>query len=231
MMQINGSTALITGANRGLGRHFAEQLLARGANVYAAARNPQTVDTPGVTPIAIDVTDAESITAAAQATGDVTLLINNAGSSTGAALLDGPWPDIQLEMNTHYFGTLAVIRAFALQLAAGGEGERARLDLSGSCSGPGSERPRANRNCRWPSSGRDGGDAAWGRRRPRHPEWSAVLQGLDWLPRQVRVLLRLQMRGRAARRRRPGAVVWMCECPIHDWTWTSETRLTAIDPK
>lgn len=43
-MRIEGSVALVTGANRGLGRHFAEQLLARGAaKVYAAARNPDSV--------------------------------------------------------------------------------------------------------------------------------------------------------------------------------------------
>jgi NAD(P)-dependent dehydrogenase (short-subunit alcohol dehydrogenase family) len=121
-MQIEGSTALVTGANRGLGRHFAAELLARGAKVYAAARNPGSVDLPGVIPVALDVTDAASVAAAAAATGDVTLLINNAGSSTGASLLSGPMADIQLEMNTHFFGTLAVTRAFAPQLAAHGGG-------------------------------------------------------------------------------------------------------------
>src|SRR5580693_8510808 len=122
VMQIEGSTALVTGANRGLGRHLAQELLARGARVYGAARNPASVDLPGVTPIALDVTDPASVAAAADATGDVTLLVNNAGSSTGASLLDGPMADIELEMNTHFFGTLAVIRAFAPQLAAAGGG-------------------------------------------------------------------------------------------------------------
>ena len=116
-MRIEGSTALVTGANRGLGRHFAEALLARGATVYAGARNPDAVDLPGAIPIAIDVTDEASVAAAAQVASGVSLLINNAGSSTGAALLDGPLADIRLEMETHYFGTLAVTRAFAPQLA------------------------------------------------------------------------------------------------------------------
>jgi NAD(P)-dependent dehydrogenase (short-subunit alcohol dehydrogenase family) len=80
------------------------------------------VDLPGVTPVALDITDPASVAAAAAATGDVTLLINNAGSSTGAGLLDGPLADVELEMNTHFFGTLAVTRAFAPQLAAGGGG-------------------------------------------------------------------------------------------------------------
>jgi NAD(P)-dependent dehydrogenase (short-subunit alcohol dehydrogenase family) len=121
-MKIAGSTALVTGANRGLGRHFAEQLLARGATVYAAARNPDSVDLPGAIPIALDVTDPASVAAAAELAKGVTLLINNAGSSTGASLLQGSIENIQLEMNTHFFGTLAVTRAFAPQLAAGGGG-------------------------------------------------------------------------------------------------------------
>jgi len=120
-MQIEGSTALVTGANRGLGRRFAEELLARGATVYAGARNPETVDLAGVTPIRLDVTDPASVEAAAAATDNVSLLINNAGSSAGASLLSGPLADIHLEMDTHFFGTLAVTRAFAPQLAAAGD--------------------------------------------------------------------------------------------------------------
>ena len=64
-MEIKGQTALVTGANRGLGRHLAAQLRDRGAIVYAAARNPATVDLPGVTPLALDVTDPASIARAA----------------------------------------------------------------------------------------------------------------------------------------------------------------------
>jgi NAD(P)-dependent dehydrogenase (short-subunit alcohol dehydrogenase family) len=121
-MRIEGSTALVTGANRGLGRHLAQELLARGARVYAAARNPASVDLPGVTPSARAVRARGWGAGAADATGDVTLLVNNAGSSTGAALLDGSLADIELEMNTHFYGTLRVTRAFAPQLAAGGGG-------------------------------------------------------------------------------------------------------------
>ncbi|MBV9794597.1 MAG: SDR family oxidoreductase [Actinobacteria bacterium] len=121
-MQIEGSTALVTGANRGLGRRFAEELVARGAKVYAGARRPEAVDLPGVIPVALDVTDPDSVAAAAASTGDVSLLINNAGSSTVTSLLEGSLADIELEMNTHFFGTLAVSRAFAPQLAAAGGG-------------------------------------------------------------------------------------------------------------
>ena len=116
-MQISGSTALVTGANRGLGRHLAAQLRDRGATVYAAARNPAAVDLPGVTPVALDLTDPASVSAAADAVRGVSILINNAGSSTGSSLLTGDLDRIRLEMDTHFFGTLAVTRAFAPQLA------------------------------------------------------------------------------------------------------------------
>ena len=117
-MDINGKTALVTGANRGLGRHLAAQLRDRGATVYAAARNPAAVDLPGVTPVALDITDPASVAAAAAATSGVAILVNNAGSTTRSSLLTGDPADIRLEMDTHFFGTLVVIRAFAPQLAA-----------------------------------------------------------------------------------------------------------------
>jgi NAD(P)-dependent dehydrogenase (short-subunit alcohol dehydrogenase family) len=121
-MNIAGSTALVTGANRGFGRHLATELLARGATVYAGARRPDAVDLPGAKVIQLDVTDPASVAAATRLAGDVTLLINNAGSATGAGLLDGALDDIRLEMDTHYFGTLSVVRAIAPQMAANGGG-------------------------------------------------------------------------------------------------------------
>jgi len=119
-MEITGKTALVTGANRGLGRQLAAQLRDRGAHVYAAARDPRAVDVAGVTPIALDITDAASVAAAARAASGVAILVNNAGSSTGSSLLTGDLAAIRLEMDTHFLGTLAVTRAFAPQLAAQG---------------------------------------------------------------------------------------------------------------
>ena len=121
-MDLSTTTALVTGANRGLGRHLAAQLLERGATVYAGARRPEQVDLPGARAIALDITDPASVAAAAAATGDVTLVVNNAGSSTGADLLDGDLAGIELEMATHFFGTLSVVRAFAPQLTAAAGG-------------------------------------------------------------------------------------------------------------
>lgn len=121
-MNISEQVALVTGANRGLGKHLALELLSRGAKVYAGARNPESVDIPGVIPIKLDITNPQEVAAAAGAAKDVTLLINNAGSSAGAALLEGNLDDIQLEFNTHFFGTLSMVRSFAPVLAQNGGG-------------------------------------------------------------------------------------------------------------
>lgn len=118
-MHIEASVALVTGANRGLGRHFAEQLLARGAaKVYAAARHPESVTVDGVTPLRIDITDQATVDAAAEAAHDVTLLVNNAGLYTPGGVLSAPLKDIRAELETNYFGTLSVTRAFAPHLIA-----------------------------------------------------------------------------------------------------------------
>lgn len=121
-MDISASTALVTGANRGFGQALAAELLSRGARVYAGARDPGTVTLPGAIPVALDITDPESLAAAADAAADVTLLVNNAGVGTGASLLDGDLEKLRLEMDTHFFGTLGATRAFAPVIAANGGG-------------------------------------------------------------------------------------------------------------
>jgi NAD(P)-dependent dehydrogenase (short-subunit alcohol dehydrogenase family) len=121
-VDISTATALVTGANRGLGRALVQELTARGATVYAAARRPDQIDLPGVKAIRLDVTDPASVAEAAEQCQDVTLLINNAGSSTGADLLTGSWDAVRLEMETHYLGTLGMTRAFAPVIEARGGG-------------------------------------------------------------------------------------------------------------
>jgi NAD(P)-dependent dehydrogenase (short-subunit alcohol dehydrogenase family) len=122
-MNLQDSIAVVTGSNRGLGRQFAAQLLERGAKkVYAAARDPKRVEIPGVTPLALDITDPDSVAAAAAVAGDATLVINNAGISTHTGLTDGDLAQIELEMDTNFFGPLNVTRAFAPILASNGGG-------------------------------------------------------------------------------------------------------------
>ena len=120
-MNITNQIALVTGANRGIGREFVLELLERGATkVYATARRPETLDfgDDRVVPIRLDLLDHDSVVAAAARAQDVTLLVNNAGISTGAALVTGELSEIRREMDTHFWGTLDVIREFAPVLAS-----------------------------------------------------------------------------------------------------------------
>ncbi|MFI8341904.1 SDR family oxidoreductase [Streptomyces sp. NPDC085639] len=121
-MELKNAIAVVTGANRGLGRHLATQLVERGAKVYAAARRPETVDLPGVRPLRLDVTDMESIREAARIASDATLLINNAGVSTGATLVGGDLDEVRREMETNFFGPLVATRAFAPVIEGNGGG-------------------------------------------------------------------------------------------------------------
>ncbi|MFI5960258.1 SDR family oxidoreductase [Cryptosporangium sp. NPDC051539] len=122
-MKISGSIALVTGANRGIGRQFAAQLVERGASkVYATARTPESIDVPGVETLRIDITDPASIAAAAAVADDVTLLVNNAGITTGTDLVSGDLDVIRRELDTNFYGTLHMVRAFAPALARNGGG-------------------------------------------------------------------------------------------------------------
>ncbi|MEV1247745.1 SDR family oxidoreductase [Nonomuraea sp. NPDC050022] len=121
-MELKNAVAVVTGANRGLGRHLAVQLLERGAKVYAAARRPESVDVAGAIPLRLDVTDEESIRAAARLASDATLLVNNAGISTGTPLIASDLEAVRLEMETNYFGPLAVTRTFAPVIEGNGGG-------------------------------------------------------------------------------------------------------------
>jgi len=120
-MNINGSTALVTGTNRGIGRHLAAQLVERGAKVYATARRPELIDLDGVEKLALDITSPESVAEAARIASDVDLLVNNAGIATPALLL-GDLEGVRTELDTNFWGTLSVIREFAPILAANGGG-------------------------------------------------------------------------------------------------------------
>ena len=121
-MDFTKTVAVVTGANRGLGRKFAEELVARGAKVYATARRPETVDIEGVIPLRLDVTDHASIEAAAKVAADATLLINNAGIGGGQDLLTTDLDAIREQIDVHYIGPLVAIRAFAPVIEANGGG-------------------------------------------------------------------------------------------------------------
>jgi NAD(P)-dependent dehydrogenase (short-subunit alcohol dehydrogenase family) len=123
-MKLAGVTALVTGANRGLGAAFARALIERGARtVYAGARHPADVTSPDLVPVQLDITDPGEVASAAARCADVTLLINNAAYATQTPLIAGPSLDnARQEMETNYFGTLAMCRAFAGVLGRNGGG-------------------------------------------------------------------------------------------------------------
>ncbi|MBM3519047.1 MAG: SDR family NAD(P)-dependent oxidoreductase [Alphaproteobacteria bacterium] len=127
-MEIKGCTALVTGANRGIGAAFVEGLIAAGAaKIYDAARDlsllPPRPGPAAIVRLKLDIRDAAAIAAAARTAADVTLLINNAGINFNTPLLAAPTiGNARAEIETNYLGTLAMIRAFAPVLARNGGG-------------------------------------------------------------------------------------------------------------
>lgn len=123
-MRIEDSVALVTGANRGLGRAFTRALVDRGARrVYAGARDPGRVPAgEGITPVRLDVTNPDAAEELAHRYPDVTLVINNAGVWNRGGFSTSPLEDIRADFETNFFGTLNVSRAFAPVLKANGGG-------------------------------------------------------------------------------------------------------------
>jgi NAD(P)-dependent dehydrogenase (short-subunit alcohol dehydrogenase family) len=124
-MKIQGAVALVTGANRGLGKAIVAALLEAGAvKVYAAARDPRKLSADGnrVVPVELDTTHPEQIAAAAKKANDVTLLINNAGVQTALNVLAASRDDLDTDFRTNVHGTLSVIKAFVPVLERAREG-------------------------------------------------------------------------------------------------------------
>src|SRR5579863_116835 len=125
-MKIENSIALVTGANRGLGKAYTDALLAAGAaKIYAGARDPASVAVTDkrLVPVKLDVTQDTDVHAAADSCADVSLLINNAGIMLASPMLaDDSEAALRAEMEVNVFGMLRMVRAFAPVLAKNGGG-------------------------------------------------------------------------------------------------------------
>jgi NAD(P)-dependent dehydrogenase (short-subunit alcohol dehydrogenase family) len=129
-LRIEGSSVLVTGAGRGLGRALVKAFVEVGCRqVFATFRNSSSAEASGllahkaVKPVMLEVTSDESVAAAARACAEVDILVNNAGILAMAAALAAP--DLgpsRLEMETNYWGILRMCRAFAPQLRASRQG-------------------------------------------------------------------------------------------------------------
>jgi NAD(P)-dependent dehydrogenase (short-subunit alcohol dehydrogenase family) len=122
-MNIQDSTVLVTGANRGIGKAFADALLDRGATkVYAAVRDVATVTDPRVVPIQLDVTDPDRVAAVARELDDVQVVVNNAGVLSVGPPLSASLDAARLELETNYLSLVSMTQAFAPVLERNGGG-------------------------------------------------------------------------------------------------------------
>ena len=123
MVNIMGSTVVVTGGQRGLGKAIVGELLQRGAaKVYATARAPKPSDDPRVVSVELDVTKPDSVAALARRASDADIVINNAGILGAPKLLDSDIEEVRAVFETNYFGALRVAKAFAPILADNGGG-------------------------------------------------------------------------------------------------------------
>lgn len=123
MTQIDGSIAVVTGGQRGIGRALVAELLARGAKkVYATARVPAASADPRVVAVPLDVTDQSSVDALAALATDARLVVNNAGMGGLGGLLTSSIESTAEVFETNLFGAIRVTKAFAPVLAENGCG-------------------------------------------------------------------------------------------------------------
>jgi len=123
-MKIQGKTVLVTGANRGIGRAFVDELLRRDVGVvFAGARSEAGLEVlrgidKRVHPLSIDVTDSSSVAEAVGRIGDLDLLINNAGRLGGYSLLESSREAVESDFEVNFWGALDLIKAVVPKLEA-----------------------------------------------------------------------------------------------------------------
>jgi NAD(P)-dependent dehydrogenase (short-subunit alcohol dehydrogenase family) len=115
-MSYSNQTVLVSGANRGIGAATVRELLKTNVKkIYAGARRLESLPDFGdarVVPLQLDITDQASVDAAVKRAADTDILLNNAGTAVFANFIESPIELINGDMNTNYYGTLRIIRAF-----------------------------------------------------------------------------------------------------------------------
>ena len=206
--KIEGAVALVTGANRGIGRALTEALLTRGVRkVYATARDPEALRAlrdERLVSLRLDVTDADQIRAAAEAASDVELVFNNAGVALARGIADSTVLDqARREMEVNYFGPLQLLHRLAPTLARNGGGAVVNI-----------------------------GSAAGLTNVPFFPTYSASKAALHSLTQAARILLGAQGTSVSACTRAPSTPTWpvslRCRRPRRV-TWRSRSS-TASRP-
>jgi NADP-dependent 3-hydroxy acid dehydrogenase YdfG len=124
---VGNGVAVVTGASSGIGAATARRLVAEGFDVVAAARRverlQQLADEIGFTPIALDVTDPDSVAAFADAVAACRVLVNNAGGAFGLApVAQASADDWQRMYDVNVLGTMRVTRALLPRLIDSGDG-------------------------------------------------------------------------------------------------------------
>jgi NAD(P)-dependent dehydrogenase (short-subunit alcohol dehydrogenase family) len=117
-------TVVVTGASTGIGESTALHLKDLGFDVRAGVRKEEDAErlrAAGVTPLRIDVTDPQSIAAAAAEVGDTPLagLVNNAGIAVSAPVEFVPIEELRRQLEVNLVGQVAVIQAFLPALRQG----------------------------------------------------------------------------------------------------------------